>query len=128
MGASNYVLQREHYTSSATRLQAFNRKNFTPILRIPIIGFFPPSILLENSIPASRSGVVKSTGGMMELQPSDDVTMGESNRNTADVGLSCVSVQTLLPSCDSGGGSVFDLNVNAAAIQISFYSLTLNSI
>ena len=86
MGASNYVLQRMHYTSSATRLQAFNRKNFTPILRIPIIGFFPPSILLENSIPASRSGVVKSTGGMMELRLSDDVTMGESNRNTADIG------------------------------------------
>ena len=120
MGASNYVLQCRHYTSSATRLQAFNRKNFTPILRIPIIGFFPPSILLENSIPASRSGVVKSTGGMMEMRLSDDVTMGESNRNTADVGLSCVSVQTLLPSCNSGGGSVFDLNVNAATIQISF--------
>ena len=86
MGASNYVLQCRHYTSSATRLQAFNRKNFTPILRIPIIGFFPPSILLENSIPASRSGVVKSIGGMMELRLSNDVTMGKSSRNTADVG------------------------------------------
>ena len=86
MGESNYVLQRRHYTSSAPRSQVCDRKNFTPILRIPIIGFSPPSILLENSIPASRSGVVKSTGGMMEMRLSDDVIMGESNRNTADVG------------------------------------------
>ena len=47
---------------------------------------FSPFILLENSIPASRSDAVKSTSGMMELRLSNDVTMGKSNRNIADVG------------------------------------------
>ena len=106
----------------------FQQKKLYPNTSYTHNRLFSPSILLENSIPAGRSGVVKSTSRMMELRLSNDVTMGKSSRNTADVSFIlclCSNAPTFLrfrrrerfwSQCECRN------NTN------KFYSLTLNSI